>query len=94
MDFIQARPKFTLSASFFCKKLVSFKLLRECLGMNENSTEYVIVYRGTAIGKTRNNVVLPIFYGIKKFKDHIVYSTKVEHILLHNSAAVRCLCKP
>ena len=88
MDFIQARPKFTLSASFFCKKLVSFKLLRECLGMNENSTEYVIVYRGTAIGKTRNNVVLPIFYGIKKFKDHIVYSTKVEHILLHNSGAV------
>ena len=31
--------------------------------MNENSTEYVMVYRGATIGKTRNNVVLPIFYG-------------------------------
>ena len=52
--------------------------------MNENSTEYVIVYRGATIGKTRNNVVLPIFYGIKKVKDQknpIVYSTKIEHIL-------------
>ena len=54
--------------------------------MNENSTEYVMVYRGATIGKTRNIVVLPIFYGIKKVKDkknhHIVYSTKAEHILL------------
>ena len=70
---------------FFCEKLVSFKLPRECLSMNENSTEYVMVYRGATIGKTRNNVVLPIFYGIKKVKDkknHTVYSTKTEHILL------------
>ena len=53
---------------FFCEKLVSFKLPRECLSMNENSTEYVMVYRGATIDKTRNNVVLPILDGIKKVK--------------------------
>ena len=66
---------------FFCKKLVSFKLPRECLGMNENSTEYVMVYRGATIGKTRNNVVLPIFYEVKDKKNHNVYSKKTEHTL-------------